>query len=139
MTISAKEKYHIKIQNDLVEVTREVYLEYYRAVRRERAQKEKDQKHGVLSYDALDAEGRLGSELLSYSVNIEDLVSTSLMCEKLHQCLAHLPAPERELLFAIYFDELSERELHARSGVPQTTISYRKRKALAHLKNLLQI
>lgn len=137
--MSAKEKYYIKIQNDLVEVTREVYLEYYRAVRRERAQKEKDQKHGVLSYDALDAEGRLGSELLSYSVNIEDLVSTSLMCEKLHQCLAHLPAPERELLFAIYFDELSERELHARSGVPQTTISYRKRKALAHLKNLLQI
>lgn len=136
--MSVKKKYYIKIQNDLVEVTQEVYLEYYRAVRREQAQKEKDQKHGVLSYDALDAEGCLGSELLSHSVNIEDQVSARLMCEKLHRCLALLPSSERELLFAIYFDELSERELHARSGVPQTTISYRKRKALAHLKNLLQ-
>lgn len=136
--MAGKPKYYIKIHKELVEVTQDVYLEYYRAARREQAQKEKERKHRVLSYDALDAEGRLGNEMLSHSADTQDLVAAHIMYERLHQCLALLPSSERELLFAIYFDELSEHELHAKSGVPQTTISYRKRKALAHLKKLLE-
>lgn len=133
-----KQKYYIKICKELVEVTQDVYLEYYRTARREQAQKEKEKKHGVLSYDALDAEGRLGREMLSHSVDTEDFVASRIMCERLHQCLEILPPSERELLLAIYFEGLSERKLHEKTGIPQTTISYQKRKALAHLKKLLK-
>ena len=91
--MAVKPKYYIKIHKELVEVTQDVYLEYYRAARREQAQKEKERKHRVLSYDALDAEGRLGSELLSHSVNIEDQVSARLMCEKLHRSLRKWKRP----------------------------------------------
>lgn len=136
--MAVKQKYYIKIRKELVEVSQDVYLEYYRAARREQAQKEKEKKHGVLSYDALDAEGRPGSEMLSHSVDTEELVATHIMCEKLHQCLELLPPSERNLLLAIYFEGLSERKLHAKTGIPQTTISYHKRKALADLKKLLE-
>lgn len=136
--MAVKQKYYIRICKELVEVTQDVYLEYYRAARREQAQKEKEKKHGVLSYDVLDAKGQPGSEMLSYSVDTEDLVATHIMYERLHQCLELLPSSERDLLLAIYFEGLSERKLHAKTGIPQTTISYQKRKALAHLKKLLE-
>ena len=136
--MTVKKKYYIRIRKELIEVTQDVYLEYYRAARREQAQKEKEKKHGVFSYDALDAEGRPGVEVFSHSVDTEDFVAMHIMCERLHQCLDLLPPSERNVLYAIYFEGLSERRLHAKTGIPQTTISYQKRKALAHLKKLLE-
>ena len=136
--MAVKQKYYIRIRKELVEVTQDVYLEYYRAARREQAQKEKEMRQGVFSYDALDAEGRLGREMLSHSVDTEDFVASRIMCAKLHQSLELLPSSERDLLLAIYFDGLSERKLHEKTGIPQTTISYQKRKALARLKKLLE-
>ncbi len=37
----------------LVEVTREIYLEWYQSRRREKYQKERDQKHGICSLEVL--------------------------------------------------------------------------------------
>lgn len=136
--MTVQKKYYIRIRKDLVEVTKEVYLEYYRLARRERAQKELEKKHGVFSYDALDAEGRSGSEMISDTVDIEELATAHILQERLHKALTRLPKAERKLLHAIYFDGLTERELQAKTGVPQTTISYQKRKALVHLKKILE-
>ena len=44
----------IKIQGQLVEVSPEVYYAYFHMERQERWQEEKQQEHGVMSYDALD-------------------------------------------------------------------------------------
>ena len=41
----------------LVDVTREVYLEWYRSRRRERYQKERNRKHGICSLDSLEVLG----------------------------------------------------------------------------------
>ena len=41
----------------LVDVTREVYLEWYRSRRRERYQKERNRKHGICSLDSLEVRG----------------------------------------------------------------------------------
>ena len=49
-----REKYVLRVQNgELIEVTREVYLEWYQSRRREKYQKERDRKHGVCSLNAL--------------------------------------------------------------------------------------
>ena len=49
-----KEKYMINIQGKLIEVSEDVYYAYFRMERQERRQEEKQQKHGVVSYNALD-------------------------------------------------------------------------------------
>ena len=51
-----KEKYIIKVEGKLVEVTPEVYYAYFRMERQERGQEEKKAYNQVMSYDALDDE-----------------------------------------------------------------------------------
>lgn len=47
-----REKYVIRMGNGtLVEVDREIYLEWYRSERRKRYQKERDRKYGVMKKD----------------------------------------------------------------------------------------
>ena len=57
-----KEKYMIKVEGKLVEVTPEVYYAYFRMERQERGQEEKKAYNQVMSYDALDDEDVLGGD-----------------------------------------------------------------------------
>lgn len=47
--MAEKKEYWIKVQGQLVPVTKEIYLVYYRMDRRERHLEEKDRAHGVFS------------------------------------------------------------------------------------------
>ncbi len=48
-----RQRYMLRINDTLVEVTREVYLAWYQAGRKERYQVEKMQRHGVCSMEEL--------------------------------------------------------------------------------------
>ena len=48
-----RQRYMLRINDTLVEVTREVYLAWYQAGRKERYQVEKMQRHGAVSYTHL--------------------------------------------------------------------------------------
>ncbi len=50
------EEYKIKIQGNLIEVSKEIYLTYYRMADRAYALQRKDRAHGTVSYSALDTE-----------------------------------------------------------------------------------
>lgn len=134
----AKE-YKIKIQGNLIEVSEEIYLTYYRMADRARALRRKDRAHGTVSYSALDTEETLGEEMIcdSTAESLENIAITNILSDKLHQCLNMLPQEERDLLYALYFDNLSERDLSQKTGVLQQTINYRKRRALKHLKKMM--
>ena len=67
-----KEKYLIKIQGKLIEVSEDVYYAYFHMERQERTQQEKKQRNEVMSYDALDNSETLGME------NIADMSSPSM-------------------------------------------------------------
>ena len=56
--MAEKDKYIIKVEGKLVEVTPEVYYAYFRMERQERGQEEKKAYNKVMSYDALDDEER---------------------------------------------------------------------------------
>ena len=60
------------------------------------------------------------------------------MAAKLNRCLSMLPKAERELILAIYYDGMSERQLASKTGVHYMTIHSRKRKILGKLKNLME-
>ena len=53
-----REQYFILLDcNTLVEVNREIYLEWYRSERRERYQRECDRKYGLCSIEKLHEKG----------------------------------------------------------------------------------
>ena len=112
-------KRFIKIPGALVEVTEDVYLAYFRARRRWYAQAERDTYNGLVSYDAMDTDEMLGEETISdaASPSVEDSALDKLTCDKLHHCLAQLSKPEQDIIQAVYFDGLSERQAASQLGL----------------------
>ena len=134
-----KEKYMIKVEGKLVEVTPDVYYAYFRMERQERWQEEKQQGHAVMSYDALDDGETVGVEVVPdlTTPSMEEAVMTREICEKLHRAVDALPRAERELIQAIYFDGFTEKEYAVSSGLSQQGVSYRLRKILSKLRNFM--
>ncbi len=106
-------KHYIKVSGTLVEVTKDVYLTYFRARRRWYAQKERDTYNGLVSYDTMDTEETLGEDTIpdSRTPSVEDIVLDKLLREKLRRCLAELSQSEQDMLHGLYFEGLSERQL----------------------------
>lgn len=131
-----KEKYIIKVEGKLVEVTPEVYYAYFRMERRERWQEEKKQEHNVVSYDALDDGETVGIEAMPDLTlpSMEESAMTKEIHEKLQRAVGALPKVERELIQAIYFNDLTENEYAVSSGLSQQVISYRLKKILSKLR-----
>ncbi|WP_166083252.1 sigma-70 family RNA polymerase sigma factor [Erysipelothrix anatis] len=138
--MAEKKEYQIKVQGQLVSVTEEVYLTYYRMKRRELHLEEKDAKHGVFHYSALDTAEINGEDAIPdlTSPRVEDVVTDKLIAEKLHQCLAQLDKEEQELIFTLFFQNKSEHQLAAETGIPRMTIHNRKKRILVQLKKLME-
>ena len=136
-----KERYMIKIQGDLIEVSEDVYYAYFRMERQERWQEEKKQVHDVLSYDALDNEEIVGEEMIPdlTSPSPEENVISRELKDRLHHAVEALPREERELIHAIYFEGKSEREYAKQQGCSQNKIYKRRIKILSKLKMFLDI
>ena len=88
------------------------------------------------SYDALDRDETVGYE------TIPDLTPPSLgelrmrrgLRHKLRCAICALPPGERELIQAIYFEGLSERDYARRKGISQTGVNKRRKKILSKMK-----
>ena len=133
-------QYYIHIPGSLVEVSESVYFAYYQEKRRNRTLEEKDERNGTVSYDGLDTPELSGQEMIPDrdAVSVEDAAIATILRDELHRCLALLDEPDRQLIQALYFEGLSERKDAKRVGIPQQTISDRKRRVLSRLKKFLE-
>ena len=129
-----KEKYVIKIQGQLVEVSPEVYYAYFHMERQERWQEEKQQEHGVMSYDALDGQENIAD---AGSPGLEENIIAEELRSRVRHAVAALPKAERELIQAIYYEGLSERVYAKQHGISQRGANKQRRKILSKLKMFL--
>ena len=139
--MAEEKKYYIRVPEALVEVSEDVYLTYFRARRRWYAQGERDKNNGLVSYDAMDTEELLGEETIydRSSPSVEDAAITELLQGKLHRCLALLDESDQRLIYALYFEGMSEREYSRKTGIHHMTIHSRKVSILRTLKKMMQI
>lgn len=135
-----KKKYQIRVPGALVEVSKSTYLTYYRMDRRARFLEEKDDAHGRVRYSDLDTEETTGENMLPdlNSVSVEEQAIANVLKEKLSNALKLLPGSERDLIKAIYFEGLSERQFAQRTGTHYMTIHSRKTVVLRKLKKLME-
>lgn len=131
----------IGIHGMIFEAEEKLYREFYSYNRRvmyvEKAAKEENIK--ILSYDALSPE-KLDSEAFLVDIEsdfIED-VELKIMSEQLHRYIDMLTPQEKELVQAIYFQGLTERDFAEIEGVTQNAIHKRKTRILAKLKKFLK-
>ena len=119
----------------LVEVTREVYLEWYQSRRRERYQKERNQKYGVCSLNELEERG---DSFIPVTDSLEETAIKKLYIEKLRKVLDELPEADVYLMYLLFFEEVTVKEAAQLCGCSRKTIENRRKRILKELNCKMQ-
>ena len=129
----------IPVQGCLLEVVREQYAEFYKDKERWRYLKKLDTNHSLLSLEGFtDSEGNAIDFVVDEAVDVAETVVRAMMVDRLKAALPLLSDSEQTLIQAIFFEELSEREVGLRLGVTQSVVNKRKAKILAKLRKIME-
>ncbi|MBD5135619.1 MAG: sigma-70 family RNA polymerase sigma factor [Lachnospiraceae bacterium] len=133
------DKLFIPVQGCLLEVVREQYTDFYRNKERYRYLQKLDTKNSLLSLDGfVDDEGNTLDFIADEAVDITETVINEVMLDRLKAALLLLSDSEQALIKAIFFEELSEREVGLRLGITQSVVNKRKAKILAKLRKIME-
>lgn len=134
----AGKKYYIRVPEELVEVSEEVYKASRYMDRQYKTIKEKDSRNHVCSYDAFDTDDMTGAEMIpdQSSLSVEDRAIARIMSEKLKKCLYLLSEEERALIISIFYEGLSEEAAGQQLGISQPAINKRKKRILKKLRKM---
>ena len=136
---SYMDRLFIPLHGMIMEVSKADYDDFYQKQRRQKYIDERSVENGDISYDMLTTDDFNGEDILiDDSEDIETQVVRKIMLDKLRAAFSLLSVDEKELLTALFFQEMSERDWSKISGIPQKTINDRKRRVLAKLKKLLE-
>ncbi len=137
---SYMDKLFIPVQGCLLEVVREQYTDFYRDKERWRYLKKLDTSHSLLSLEGFtDSEGNMIDFIIDETVDVAETVVHAVMVDRLKTTLPLLSDSEQTLIQAIFFEELSEREVGLRLGVTQSVVNKRKAKTLAKLRKIMEV
>ena len=99
-----------------------------------------DTKNRLLSLDGFtDSEGNPLDFITDEAVDIAETVVNAVMVDRLKAALPLLSDSEQELIQAIFFDGLSEREVGARLGITQSVVNKRKARILIKLRKIIEL
>ena len=95
----------------LLEVSREVYVDFYREKERNRYLRKLDIENGLLSIDSFEKADDSGMDYLTQTaVDMAGEVIDQLLLDKLRECISLLSSEEQKLIHQHYYDEISEVE-----------------------------
>ncbi|EJO5348280.1 MAG: sigma-70 family RNA polymerase sigma factor [Clostridium tyrobutyricum] len=136
----------IKIGKELVEVSEELYKEYYKMGRRERYM-QNDIKLGRIDVDMekqkvtfVDSKEDSVERLIDKGLDfkdaqaVEDIVCDKAMLFILQKAMEELDCKEQELIKSIYYKNLTVREVAKEENVSHVAIVKRHKKILEKLK-----
>jgi len=130
-------KYHVRLQGGkVVEVSEEVYRAIKQPQWREKKRQIVRQKKEV-SLEALEEKGNILYEDRDQA-SIEETIIRNIVCEQLMKAFAKLSNEERLIIYGLYFDEKSEREVARMMGISQAAIHKRRNRILEKLKKFVR-
>ena len=133
------DKLFIPVQGCLLEVVREQYADFYKEKERWRYLKKLDTNHSLLSLEGFtDSEGNALDFVIDEAVDVAETVVHAVMVDRLKAALPLLSDGEQAVVKAIFFEELSEREVGLRLDITQSVVNKRKAKILAKLRTIIE-
>ena len=133
-----EKSFFILIDDALLEVTREQYIDYYKDKRRQKYVDEEAVAAGVFFADDLTDSSFNGEVIfVDTAPDVCDSVMKQMLIDKMHEALALLPEDERDLIVQIYFENKTERQIASEYHLAQGTIHWRKTKILEKLKQIM--
>lgn len=135
-----KERKHYVLRmgdGTVVEVTREVYLEWYQSKRRERYQKECSRKFGVCSLDELTEKGDFLKKNMDTNICAEEIAIKNICAENIKSALNKLSEPDAYLIYLLFFEEVKVKEAAQILGCSRKTVLNRKKRILRQLNIIM--
>lgn len=130
-------KYYLKVDGKCIPVTEKVYRTYQQPKWKEKKQAEVRIKKEV-SLDLMMETGSFIQPHLGQAL-VEDVIMEKLLLDELHLALMQLTNDERSLIFEMFYNKKTEREMAMKIGISPVAIHKRKHKIIAKLKNILKI
>lgn len=146
------DKKQIWIKGQLIEVSEEVYAAYMQGDRKMRYFESDLKTERIL----LDENGQIirvipsredsldrlmddnAGQFADSRESVEDTVLRRISIEQVHEALAQLTETDRQLIEALFFQELTERDAAAILGISQPAVHKQKKRILKKLKNFLE-
>lgn len=129
--------YTIMAYGQKIKVSAEVYEAYSRMDRRERYLYEREEGVLLSLEQLIEDSVPLHSLMDRHMPSAEDDALQQMDFEQLRIALGSLAPVSQQMIKALFFDGLTERQYAAKMGVSQPTIHHRKVRALDQIKKLL--
>ena len=138
--MAEEKEYSVRVRGTPVTVTQEVYQTCHQTKRYAKTLYEKDARHNLVSYDGMDTENTLGIETISdlAAPSVEDIVIDKMSREKLRLCLSQLTKSEWSLIYALFYEQKTERECAEILDISQNAVNKRRQKILVKLRHLIE-
>lgn len=134
-----REKYLIRLgDGTLVEVNREIYLEWYQSERRERYQRERDRKYGLCSIEKLHEKGYFPEQSIYAGDMTQEAVLRNECQDRLQNVLKNLPEQDTHLLKLLYFEEITVKKAAEILGCSRKTIQNRRKRILERIRKMME-
>jgi RNA polymerase sigma factor (sigma-70 family) len=131
-------EFKIRVKNEIVAVSEEVYTVYYKMGRRERYIEEVSIKKNLSYNQLIEQNYPVEGNSQNPQCPIEDMIIEKIMFEKLLSALEELTDQERWLIDELFFQGKSERELADLMMLPRTTLQSRKNSIINKLKKIIE-
>lgn len=136
---SYKDKLFLPLYGMIMEVTESTYIEFYRLQRRQKYIDERSRDNKDISYDSLTTDEFNGEDILvDDGDSVEDQAVRNVTAEEIRFIISLLKPADQELVQAMFFEGLSERQYAEKCGVNRNAIHKRKVRILEELKKLLE-
>ncbi len=124
-----QDKKFIPLHGMLMEATEADYTAFYKDKRRQKYLDERSGENGDISVDMLTTEEFNGADILVDAADpLDEQVIHRIMLDKLQDCLSLLSADELDLIQALFYEDLTEREYAQRKGVYHNAIHKKKKR-----------
>lgn len=126
-------EYTVIVKGKRVPVSYDVYKTYYQEYEHERYIKNKAAKHEYSLEQFIEAGVSIEYICLDSITPVEDEVLKEEQITHLRKCLDKLTLEERKIIYGIFFEKKTEKELAKQLQLSSSAVGYRKRKILKAL------
>ena len=129
-------KYHIYVKGKEVSVDKNIYLTYKKQINHENYLRHNRVKYKVFTFS--DFEENVIANISDKNMDVYYEVESKLEIQNLYKALSKLNNKEKEIIYLIYFENKTLREISKMKNISYTQIANIRNKILKKLRLLLE-
>lgn len=135
--LTEEKKYFFKINDIMVEVSKEVYNVCFNSYTKSLRDNRRDEKAQLSSMDAINKDGHALVDVIASNSDVEHEVYLNIMIQKLRDEIEKLDDEEKKIIFGLLLEDKSIRKMAIEWNIPEMTLHDRKKRVFDKLKKKL--